>query len=475
MQIYSTTFPVTDKLTVDNFIELVIKWNQSSPHNKMKNLNWDGKNHNIKFEDGNLSLSIEEVYTHNIVAIRFHQLDANNVIWTTDMVVDFNKRIFSIKLDRETTMDTTGFVPQFKAPVIVNMMLESGYVGKDLDFCIDEKTIAIDATNYGVIEDIICRRIIYKMPIVYVTKSWGKYPCNVRELAYKLRGVAHVLIEEDVGVSKILKESCEGKNSHHGSIGIYYPNSSAGYKIISTAKYVGKELQLIDRVVSMVCRYVNQQAKDKLLTWEGVQTELLNLRYASANEKKNQAENEIQEYFNEFDTELQEKKDEIKEKEKTIEELNGRIMALQCECEGLRTKLEQGKETPLLLYGNEEDLYEGEIKEHILELLEDQRRNVQPKSRKEKILLDVLENNSKSGNLKQRRDKIKRILKGYTKVGESLRKELVEFGFEISKDGGHYKLKYYGDSQYLFTMAASGSDSQHGGGNLASEIINKVL
>ena len=97
------------------------------------------------------------------------------------------------------------------------------------------------------------------------------------------------------------------------------------------------------------------------------------------------------------------------------------------------------------------------------------------KTRKEHILKDILEYNEVTGSLNKKRDDIKRILKGYTKVGEGLKRELRDFGFVITKEGGHYKLAYRGDSRYLFTMAASGSDSQHGGGNLASEIKSDML
>lgn len=88
---------------------------------------------------------------------------------------------------------------------------------------------------------------------------------------------------------------------------------------------------------------------------------------------------------------------------------------------------------------------------------------------------DILECNEVTGALNRKRDDIKRILKGYTKVGDSLKRDLKDFGFVITKDGGHYKLEFKGDSRYLFTMAASGSDSQHGGGNLASEIKTDLL
>lgn len=468
MQIYSAIFPVKESLSQDDLINLVIEWNQGSPHNKISNLNWDGKKRNIKFEDGNLSLAIEEIRTYNTIAIRFHQFDENNIIWNTDIVVNFNTHIFSIKIDRETTADTIGFIPQFKTPILVNMLLDGDFIGMDNDLEISAKEIPIKKDNYKVIENIICRNTVYSMPVIYVTKSWGRYPLRVHTLAYRLRGVAHVLIEEDADVCKFLKDSCRGMNSHHGSIGIYYPGSSAPYKIITPRRYEGQEETLIDRIVNMVCRYMNQQARDKMMTWEGVQNELLKLRYVSATEKKAKAENEVSEVYENFS-------DELEEKERTIEELNNRVMALQAENQGLRAKYEQVSEIPLIYYGEEDELYEGEIKDHILETLQKQMQQVKKGTRKELILQDILESNELTGALEEKRAEIKRILKGYTKVGESLKRDLKAYGFIITKDGGHYKLTYKGDSRYLFTMASSGSDSQRGGENLIGDIIRDML
>lgn len=468
MQIYSAIFPVKESLSQDDLINLVVEWNQGSPHNKISNLNWDGKKRNIKFEDGNLSLAIEEIRTYNTIAIRFHQFDENNIIWNTDIVVNFNTHIFSIKIDRETTADTIGFIPQFKTPILVNMLLDRDFIGMDNDLEISAKEIPIKKDNYKVIENIICRNTVYSMPVIYVTKSWGRYPLRVHTLAYRLRGVAHVLIEEDADVCKFLKDSCGGMNSHHGSIGIYYPGSSAPYKIITPRRYEGQEETLIDRIVNMVCRYMNQQARDKMMTWEGVQNELLKLRYVSATEKKVKAENEVSEVYENFS-------DELEEKERTIEELNNRVMALQAENQGLRAKYEQVSEIPLIYYGEEDELYEGEIKDHILETLQKQMQQVKKGTRKEIILQDILESNELTGALEEKRAEIKRILKGYTKVGDSLKRDLKAYGFIITKDGGHYKLTYKGDSRYLFTMASSGSDSQRGGENLIGDIIRDML
>ena len=102
-------------------------------------------------------------------------------------------------------------------------------------------------------------------------------------------------------------------------------------------------------------------------------------------------------------------------------------------------------------------------------------QQVKKGTRKEIILQDILESNELTGALEEKRAEIKRILKGYTKVGDSLKRDLKAYGFIITKDGGHYKLTYKGDSRYLFTMASSGSDSQRGGENLIGDIIRDML
>lgn len=80
------------------------------------------------------------------------------------------------------------------------------------------------------------------------------------------------------------------------------------------------------------------------------------MRYVSATEKKAKAENEVSEVYENFS-------DELEEKERTIKELNNRVIALQAENQGLRAKYELVTEIPLIYYGVEDELYEGEIKD----------------------------------------------------------------------------------------------------------------
>ena len=63
--------------------------------------------------------------------------------------------------------------------------------------------------------------------------------------------------------------------------------------------------------------------------------------------------------------------------------------------------------------GDESEFYEGEIREIILEVLEDYKRNLKPDTRREHVVNDILENNDYKQLQAKRREQIKVALKGY--------------------------------------------------------------
>ena len=90
MLLFSTMLAINDSLTKEKFIELVIKWNQGSPHadNVISGIEWNVER-NIKFEDGRLSLAIEEYRNGNTIAVRYEKKDEDGVVWDTDYAEDF--------------------------------------------------------------------------------------------------------------------------------------------------------------------------------------------------------------------------------------------------------------------------------------------------------------------------------------------------------------------------------------------------
>ena len=74
MLLYSTILDISPALTKDNFIQLVIDWNQNDQHeeNIIMDLRWNGER-NIRFGSDCLWLDIEECPAHNIIAVRYEK------------------------------------------------------------------------------------------------------------------------------------------------------------------------------------------------------------------------------------------------------------------------------------------------------------------------------------------------------------------------------------------------------------------
>lgn len=72
----------------------------------------------------------------------------------------------------------------------------------------------------------------FRLPVVYLTRDWFTEHCVVDEgeLARRLCGVAHVLVESDKDVSRTLKDLCHGKNVYNGGMAVYFPSVSAAAK-----------------------------------------------------------------------------------------------------------------------------------------------------------------------------------------------------------------------------------------------------
>lgn len=116
----------------------------------------------------------------------------------------------------------------------------------------------------------------------------------------------------------------------------------------------------------------------------------------------------------------------------------------------------------MLYCGQEEEFYPGEIKDMILSVLDDAARNGKKGSRRVDVMKDIVENNEYKHLCDERKIRIKKILKGYSRFTASIRQELAELGFKITEEGKHYKLTYYGDPRYWITVAKTPSDGRAG-------------
>lgn len=111
----------------------------------------------------------------------------------------------------------------------------------------------------------------------------------------------------------------------------------------------------------------------------------------------------------------------------------------------------------------EDELYEDEIKDLILEIINKEIRMMssdrnQTECRKYHILHSILENNKISGNGKKISFQLKKIMSNIDILNTKCRKQLKQLGFSIYDDGKHHKLYFHDDKRYLVVLAKTASD-----------------
>ncbi|GHN19439.1 hypothetical protein ME796_18430 [Lactobacillus delbrueckii] len=303
----------------------------------------------------------------------------------------------------------------------------------------------------------------YQLPVVYVSKTKrGQYPVDVNLLASKLKGVAHVLVQESPNYDEASKEL----NEHYGAVGGYYTNKAVKPKLFWYKDTAAQRKNMLESVIYAVMAYCNCHQVGGAYTWDGVLNAISRDRLESQREEREQAETEKEQVYSEFD-------DELKTLQEWIDILTQENEALRAENAGLHSKFGEMDKRPVLVMGDEEDLYPGEIKELVLSVLADElERRVAKPSRRSEVFSDLIEKNDYQGVYRKKKAEIQRILKNYTIMDAKTRKALQDFGFRIEEDGNHSRLTYFGDDRYHTTVAKTPSDAR-AGKNIAHYIVRE--
>ena len=472
MLIFSTRLPVKDTLTKEKFFELVIRWNQDSPHHRIDGIEWDG---GYRHRWGDMKNMLEITEYNDVAAAHFVQSE-HGVHWTTEFILHTERREIGIYLSREATENTIYFHKEFKPPYFLKLLMRKNVLGSDGGLTISEypHSFGTTADEQQVLMQLCLEDAgAFRLPVVYLTRDWFTEHCVVDEgeLARRLCGVAHVLVESDKDVSRTLKDLCHGKNVYNGGMAVYFPSVSAAAKRF--IPYDGMDVEkVMTQMVRMIFRYMNQQKREPLDTWDGIQmmqmrrqTKQLLAEKRRIEENRKQTSKEKEQYW-----------DEYVKAQTQVEALTEQNARLQSELAVLRARVDSMGENPLLYYGDEKEFYQGEMLEFVRTALSEKLDRL-PKEKDRHlrcadVLQDLLNANECEEIQAQRQTELKRVLKGYRTLTPEIQSTLIDVGFRIT-DGKHYKLTYYDDERYTVTMAKSGSDWR-GGENLISEIRKRI-
>ena len=499
MLLFSTVLDINETLTKDAFVKLVIDWNQGSSHesNVIPGIDWHGER-NVRYGDERMWLDIQEYRNGNIIAVRYKKTEDDGAVWDTDYVMNFTDMKMSIQLDRSFLAEALTIDPKFSTPHFISLLSDGGYLKADGDIPTTRHPFFIDEYNLEVLGGVINGTQRYQLPIVYISKNGDNSdPVDVKKLAGRLKGVAHVLVQKSAGLNSRIRRICDDKNEYFGAVGVYFPSPAYPHKRFFYRAYQGADETLLEKVVRTVINYAIQQNVDTLYTWQGVTNamfidrwarrgaeivdmerakksaefaqELAEMERDAAEEQKSRALQEKDEAHRLIDS----TDEEIAQMQRKIESLSHENGLLTAEITGLRNKLSSMDSLPIIYLGSEDEFFPGEIKDIVLSVLEEAAKK-QQKSRRVDVLCDIVQSNNHQRIQNSRARELKTKLKGYTTMSKSLRQYLEGFGFNITEEGKHYRLTYYGDARYHTTLSKTSSDHREGM-NAATTIINDML
>lgn len=120
---------------------------------------------------------------------------------------------------------------------------------------ISRDPILISEDNLEILVDIINGEKKYRLPVVYISKTlYDEDPINVRRIAGRLKGVAHVLVENGLWLNDRIRRLCDSKNEYYGAIGIYYPNQAMGHRRYLYRAYEGSDTTMVTGVTGQQLR-----------------------------------------------------------------------------------------------------------------------------------------------------------------------------------------------------------------------------
>lgn len=169
-------------------------------------------------------------------------------------------------------------------------------------------------------------------------------------------------------------------------------------------------------------------------------------------------------------------------KNQLFEDMRAEIDMLRAQVQSYEYAFQYKKEAPekgIVMDCKEKEFYEGEIKDLVLEILEEEKKKMDQDPnqigwRKYHILSSILESNTVVGKRRTLRNELKAVLSRIGRPSAKDRKMLNDLGFVV-RQNGHNKLYFHDDDRYFITLASTPSDKGHASKNAAAIAIKTIV
>lgn len=461
---FSTEFPLNSKNSASDVLRLACEWVTGSPHTELPDSAFDSLPVDEAFEvrEGQESavIAVAHASDHEIAGLQYRRFE-RGLEWTTSIVArkDATETLFSLQVSCEA-VGTAVHLPAPKKPYFIKQALAVLGGGTDGQIPVGDRPLYLGEADSEIAAALIKGVANNRLPIVYLSAAFdGTLSVDPRGLAQFVSGLAHVVVEPSRAFSAELREAVNGRNVYGGTLGVYWPQSSAR-KSYYPGRF-GGDVRALQRAVSDDLRQALANRRlTTSCTWSHLQEQLSRLRVERLRKDGSLS---IDEYAQAFDAELKAKDHRLTEAEAEIQRLNVEIRRLSAGAGSSSARL--------LALGKEHDLYPHEIQDLVISVLQGAARNLKDGSRRQHIVHDLLEANSLNGESASIESQIKAAMRTYRDMDAKTRGLLNDVGFAISEDGKHYKITFRGDSRYMFALPKTSSDHR-AGKNMVSDITS---
>lgn len=480
MIVFYTRYRVIDSFSSESLLKLgfdCVSGMRNVPED-FKNITWDHSDSG-EWKSGRNYLAYEMDAIKGLVAFRVAIVDETDELWTTDAALNEEKHEIQLRLAREKRIISAEYSNSFHLPYLFKKIIREGISAADFDLPINDVPVYITEENLNIISEIITKKRIYSLPIIYVSHPFSKeeYDIDVNELARDMAGSAHVLVEQNSETSVLLKELTDSKNAYNGSIEIFFDDDSLRYYRwpevtinqyrykISHAVYSRMAMRNIDDEGSLSAIRINN--KIKKLDKSGIETNRLYLKIEEL-EDKIKYEKELFELS----------AGEVKELQRRVSDLENDKYEMQIKMQALQDALDRknnGSSKTVNFDTTENQFYDDEIKRIILESIRLTISSYGPEEQTRRdyhILKDLVDSNKFSKKGEEIKKEMLRIIRQNNLTGQDVR-ALKGLGFEVQQSG-HDKYVFHNDDRYIITVSNSPSDYRDGE-NLAHEAVNLIF
>lgn len=381
----------------------------------------------------------------------------------------------SMQLHREMLNPSAYCSVKWHIPKVMKRIFWEEFGGSDNGLMTDNKSLLIRKDNLSLAKRIICREESYFNPIVYVSpyEDTGLYAVNYERLASDLLGMAHVVVEASPFVAKEVRKLTHDENPYNGACVVYLPNGEK-FTFLPSSKGGKQNSDISKQIIEYVQSVMTATSVGVEFSFQNLLYEDLKSRVASSCG----ADSELEKLCEEL---LREKDNELAQVTEQLDVTKKELYVAQSQVESLKTALKGGRNQcdGITLQVTETDLYEGELQDVLLKLVQKEYRalcsdNRTKQSRKVHVLANILEQNELTGTDERLSDLLKVAVKTGT-IDKRMKADLEKEGFEITNaDNKHYKVCYKGDGRYV--MAVSTTPSDHcAGENLHSAFSNMLF